>query len=93
MISPASSNAGHPLFSHCALTAYRLSTSEGEGSLPGRKTSSVCPQAWGLLGAVRGWLETEGRDTCTGLISYTDSQWGHRKMITLDHWVGRRIRE
>lgn len=45
------------------------------------------------LGAVRGWLETEGRDTCAGLISYTDSQWGHRRMITLDHWVGRRIRE
>lgn len=38
--SPSSSNAGCPLFSSCALTAYRLSTREGEGSLPGRKTSS-----------------------------------------------------
>lgn len=76
--------------SHRALTAYRLSTSEGEGNLPGRKTNSVCPQAWGCKGLAR---DRGQKHLCWTYHSYTDSQWGHRRMISLDHWVGRGIRE
>lgn len=89
--SPSSSNAGYPLFSHCALTAYRLSTREGEGSLPGRKISS---ESVLRPGCCKGLARDEGQShLCWTHHRYTDSQWDHRRTISLDHWVGRGIRE